>query len=81
VPRSCQLDSFFVAAGAAFGGEEFAVMHFEGLVFDGLPLVETGSAEGDAAGSGLAAFAAGGLEVDEVGHVGGRALRLVMGCV
>lgn len=38
------------------------------LVFDGLPLVETGSAEGDAAGFGLAAFAAEGLEVDEVGH-------------
>lgn len=41
-------------------------MHFEGLVFVGLPLVETGLAQGDAAGFGLAAFAAGGLEVDEI---------------
>jgi hypothetical protein len=64
--RSCQLGSFLVAAGASFGGEEFAVMHFEGLVLHGLPFVETGLAEGDAAGFCLAAVAAGGLEVDDV---------------
>jgi hypothetical protein len=39
--------------------------------------VEAGLAQGDAAGFGLAAGAAGGLEVDDVGHVGGRALRLL----
>jgi hypothetical protein len=52
-------------------------MHFEGLVLHGLPFVETGLAEGDAAGFGLAAGVAGSLEVDDVGHVGGRALRLL----
>ena len=43
-------------------------MHFEGLVLHGLPFVETGLAEGDAAGFCLAAVAAGGLEVDDVVH-------------
>ena len=67
--RSCEPGSFLVAAGATFGGEEFAVMHFEGLVLHGLPFVKAGLAQGDAAGFCLAADAAGGLEVDDVGHL------------
>lgn len=41
VLRSRQPGSFVVAAGATFGGEKFAFVYFEGLVFDGLPFVET----------------------------------------
>jgi hypothetical protein len=39
-------------------------LHFEGLVFNGLPFVEAGAAECDAVGLGLAAGLAGGVEVD-----------------
>ena len=66
--RSCEPGSFLVAAGAAFGGEKFAVVHFEGLVMHSFPFMETGLAKGDAASFGLAAFAAGCLEVDDVVH-------------
>ena len=43
-------------------------MHFEGLIFNRLPFVETGLAQGDGLGAGLQARAADAVEVDEVGH-------------
>jgi len=57
-----------VGAPPQSGDPSAAVMHFEGLVFYGLPFVETGCAKCDAVGFGLQLGFAGGMEVDEVIH-------------
>ncbi len=63
-----QSGSLRVTAGAAFGGKQFALMHLEGLVLEGLPFVDAGAAEGDAGGFSLSAGLASGVEIYDVGH-------------